>query len=274
LELRTSNAHWKRFFTASLLIPILFVYIYWGGALLFVFLSWAGFSFGNREFFHLAYKSPPSFQMGLYWVLGTLVLWGSYFKGLEGLVSALIFGLFVCFFQLVVSFPNQGSFFESLGKQLVALFYLPFFLAFLIVLRLMNNGIYWIFFLMAVNSAGDAAAYYVGRTWGSHKLAPLVSPKKTIEGSLGGLAANLITAGIFQLTVFTDYYWAQIIGLGLVIGVISQLGDLFESVFKRTARVKDSGGLFPGHGGILDRIDSLLLPAPLVYFFIVFFQTG
>jgi phosphatidate cytidylyltransferase len=155
-----------------------------------------------------------------------------------------------------------------------ALWYLPLLFPFFILIRMNPQGLNWIFFLLVVNYAGDTGAYYVGRTLGRHKLAPLVSPQKTIEGSLGGVAANLLVTWIFQETLFSDYPFMPMASLGLAIGIVSQVGDLLESMFKRTARVKDSGSLFPGHGGLLDRMDSLLLAAPVVYFFIKFYLTG
>ena len=135
-----------------------------------------------------------------------------------------------------------------------------------------SQGIYWIFFLLAVNYSGDTGAFYVGRSLGRHKLVPMVSPQKTIEGSLGGLAANILVAWIFQQTLLSRYPLLNMVSLGLTIGIVSQVGDLLESMFKRTARVKDSGSILPGHGGFLDRADSLLLPAPIVYFFMVFIK--
>jgi phosphatidate cytidylyltransferase len=272
LGFQSPTSHGKRVITASLIIPLLFSCLYFGGPVLFLILVWAGFFLGNREFFYLLYEKPPAHILWLHWFIGTLTLGGAYFIGPNGLFLALVLGTIFCFIQLMVSFPNQKPFFDSLGKQIFALWYLPLYLPFFILIRKEGHGVNWLFFLLAVNYAGDTAAYYVGRTWGRHKLAPLISPRKTIEGSLGGLAANLLVAWIFQETLFSQYPRVYMIGLGLLIGVVSQLGDLLESMFKRTVRVKDSGSLFPGHGGFLDRVDSLLLPAPLVYFFIVFFQ--
>lgn len=262
----------KRLITASVITPLLFVGLYWGGPIFFVLLVWVCFLVGNREFLHLVYHKPPAGILGLHWFLGTLSLGGAFFMGVEGLLLALVLGSILCFVQLILSFPNQKPFFDFLGKQIFALWYLPLYLPFFILIRMESKGLYWIFFLLAVNYAGDTAAFYVGRTWGRHKLAPLVSPQKTIEGSLGGLTANVLTALIFERTLFPHFPWFQLAGLGLTIGLISQLGDLLESMFKRTARIKDSGSIFPGHGGLLDRIDSLLLPAPVLYFFILFFQ--
>jgi phosphatidate cytidylyltransferase len=271
LGFKPKTGHGKRFITASLIIPVLFIILNWGGSFLFVFLVWAGLSLGNREFFYLIYSRPSKTLMAFHWFMGSLAVWGAYLKGLEGLFLALIVASVLSLTYLILTFPNQKPFYDHLGKQIFSLWYLPLYIPFFILIRMENHGLHWIFFLLAVNYAGDTGAYYVGRTWGRHKLAPLVSPKKTVEGSLGGLAANLITAFIFQKTLFPEYHWAVLIALGLTLGVVSQLGDLLESVFKRTARIKDSGSIFPGHGGLLDRVDSLLLPAPLLYFFIRFF---
>ncbi len=208
---------------------------------------------------------------GSFWLIGTLSVWGAYWKGVEGLFMALILGSIMSFIRSISVFPNQNRFFESLGKQLLGLWYLPLFIPFFILVRLEPRGLKWLFFLLAVNYAGDTGAYYMGRTLGRHKLAPMVSPQKTLEGSLGGLAANILVAWIFQMTLFSSRSFLQMVSLSLTIGVVSQVGDLLESMLKRAARVKDSGSIFPGHGGLLDRMDSLLLPVPLLYFFIKFF---
>ena len=267
-----STNHGKRVLTALFIIPVLFIGLYWGGPVLFVFIVWAGFSLGNREFLHLMYEKPVVFDIWFYWLIGTLTLWAAYFKGLEGFFMALILGSIFSFIRWITSFPQQFRFYESMGKQVFALWYLPLFFPFFILIRMNLQGLYWIFFLLAVNYSGDIGAYYVGRGLGRHKLAPTISPQKTIEGSVGGLAANLLMTWIFQEFLFYEYSLLQMAALGLTLGIVSQVGDLLESMFKRTARVKDSGSIFPGHGGFLDRADSLLLPAPIVYFFMVFIK--
>ena len=269
--LKPSSSHGQRIITAALIVPLLFIVLYWGGPVLFVLLIWAVFSFGNRELLHLIYQKIAGFDLWFFWLIGTLSLWGAYLKGVEGLFMALILGSVCSFIRSIFIFPNQNRFFESMGKQLLSLWYLPLFIPFFILVRLEPQGLKWIFFLLAVNYAGDTGAYYTGRTLGRHKLAPMVSPQKTIEGSLGGLAANILVAYVFQITLFSSHPFLQMASLGLTIGVVSQVGDLLESMLKRAARVKDSGSIFPGHGGLLDRMDSLLLPAPVLYFFIKLF---
>lgn len=122
----------------------------------------------------------------------------------------------------------------------------------------------WIFFLLlAIVWLGDTAAYYVGSAWGKHRLAPVVSPKKSWEGAIAGLATSLAATAVWSL-------WRQggvdpaLLAVGLVTAIASQLGDLVESLVKRAANVKDSGAILPGHGGMFDRFDAMFLAAPVM----------
>ena len=154
-----------------------------------------------------------------------------------------------------------------LYKQILGFVYIPFLLGHLILIRGWGKGITWMFFLMAVVIAGDTAAYYVGKASGRHKLAPSISPGKTMEGALGGLAGNLLIGIMFKMCCFSEFGWGGWIALVIVVGVSGQAGDLFESMLKRSVRLKDSGKILPGHGGLLDRIDALLFSAPTLYYF-------
>jgi phosphatidate cytidylyltransferase len=140
------------------------------------------------------------------------------------------------------------------------------------------NGASLVTFLLCAVWAGDIAALYVGRSLGRHKLAPTLSPNKTWEGAIGSVAGSLLVTGILlalaskladwnveRLSFHGEawYYW---LGLAVIVNVAAQLGDLAESALKRSAGVKDSGSLLPGHGGVLDRIDALLLAAPVLWY--------
>jgi phosphatidate cytidylyltransferase len=129
-----------------------------------------------------------------------------------------------------------------------------------------TEGPKWIVFLAAVVAIGDAAAYYTGSAFGRHRMMPSISPKKTMEGLAGGLTAST-AAAILVGTQLLHIDWLPAAILGFVVSLLGVLGDLFESALKRSAGVKDTSSIFPGHGGILDRIDSLLFagPAVLVY---------
>jgi phosphatidate cytidylyltransferase len=127
-------------------------------------------------------------------------------------------------------------------------------------------------FALVITWAGDTAAYFVGRAMGKHPLAPHISPKKTWEGSMGSMVGSLLVAWAF-------HYWIRIpsghlVGMAVVGNVAGQMGDLLESAYKRSAGVKDSGGLLPGHGGVLDRIDALILCIPVIWYYVVLVNPG
>lgn len=131
-----------------------------------------------------------------------------------------------------------------------------------------------IFFLMLVVWLGDAGAYYVGKKFGKHKLAPRISPKKTVEGLIGGMAASVISAVTMHLTFFGEFPLVHAIIVAIVLSVAGVIGDLAESMWKRSADVKDSGTLIPGHGGFLDRFDSIFFTAPILYVYWAFTKQG
>lgn len=145
-------------------------------------------------------------------------------------------------------------------------------LAHLVLLReLAPLGRQWCLFLFVCIWAIDSAAYFVGRAFGARPLAPHVSPKKTIEGFLGGIAGGALSSSLLWLIFFREHgisYWEAVLLGALGLGVVSQLSDLVESMLKRQARVKDSSQALPGHGGFLDRFDSFILSSPLLYYYL------
>ncbi len=122
-----------------------------------------------------------------------------------------------------------------------------------------------IFFLLLVVWLGDAGAYYCGKNFGRHKMSPRISPKKTIEGGIGGALTSVITAVVIHFTFFKSFPLLHAVIAGLLLSVTGMIGDLAESMWKRSAAVKDSGTLIPGHGGFLDRFDSIFYTAPILY---------
>jgi len=130
-----------------------------------------------------------------------------------------------------------------------------------------EDGGYWILMAFAVVWGSDTGAYFSGRAFGKHKLAPRVSPKKTVEGAVGGLLASVTAVVIFKLTALPELAWWQVFALAVPANILGQTGDLCESLIKRAHGVKDSGIIIYGHGGMLDRIDALIFALPWFYFF-------
>ena len=138
------------------------------------------------------------------------------------------------------------------------------------VMRPVERGPWRIVLLLAIVMAADTAAYFVGRALGRHKLAPTISPGKTIEGAVGGLAGGVIGAWAVSAAGL-DLPGTHVVALGVLVTLAAIAGDLVESLLKRWAGVKDSGRLFPGHGGMLDRLDSLLFGAAVLYYYFSLF---
>jgi phosphatidate cytidylyltransferase len=133
------------------------------------------------------------------------------------------------------------------------------------------GGWRWVILTVVIAMAGDVGGYFGGRWFGRHKLMPSVSPGKTVEGTTMAVVANLLGTAVSKLVFFPTLSWSEVVGLGLAVGCLAQVGDLCESMLKRAFGAKDSGWIIPGHGGVLDRIDSLVFPAPLVYYYARFF---
>lgn len=146
--------------------------------------------------------------------------------------------------------------------------YIGFTLGHLLFIRALPDGIFLIFFVILVTWAGDTGAYYAGVSMGRTPLAPRISPNKTVEGLLGGCLLAVVVALIARAWFIPSFTVVDTLVLGVMLTVAGLMGDLSESMFKRGAGVKDSGGLIPGHGGMLDRLDSLLLTAPTYYYYV------
>jgi phosphatidate cytidylyltransferase len=157
---------------------------------------------------------------------------------------------------------------EHVGLITVGVLYIGFGFAAVIHIRF-EEGLYFILFVLLAVFAADTGAYFLGRSFGKHKLWPLISPKKTIEGFLGGVLSSVGVAVLFQLFAEVLPDMLTTITLAAVISVSGQFGDLVESAIKRHYEVKDSGTILPGHGGVLDRFDSLLFVFLLLHIFYI-----
>lgn len=186
-------------------------------------------------------------------------------------IGLLFIGFALVFLFRINTIENAA---RDVAFALMAFLYIPFLLMHLVLLRQTPFGIQWLFVIMMIVMTNDSAAYYTGSAFGKNRLYPLVSPKKSIEGALGGLVGSLCGTHLAKFTFFPQLTFRDAIVTALIVGIVGQTGDLFESLLKRSFGVKDSGTLIPGHGGVLDRLDSILFAAPITYYYVLFFFKG
>jgi phosphatidate cytidylyltransferase len=280
----------KRLITAAVLIPIVLILVFLGPRWQWLFtLAVAAVSaLAGWEYMGLSQRSganPPrvATMVALLALFAVNFEWPDLTPALFGILGL---GLLVycTFFKPVEETIADAS------ASIFCLLYTGLTLIALPTLREQSNGPSLIVFLLFVVWAGDTAAYYAGRAWGRHKMAPSLSPGKTWEGAIASVIGSVaVAAGLFGLATLMQepsnsailswlervwpsavlsypdeiWYW---LGLAAVVNVAAQVGDLAESALKRSARVKDSGSLLPGHGGILDRIDALLIAGPVLWY--------
>jgi phosphatidate cytidylyltransferase len=169
------------------------------------------------------------------------------------------------------TFKNLDQIQTFVAKNCLGLVYICFLPATVVWISQTNNGIMWFLCLISVVFAGDIGAYIFGVTMGKTKIAPDLSPKKSVQGAIGGLFFSLLAALAFKDFIPSVPYSILAI-CGLFGGMLGQIGDFFESLIKRVSGVKDSGSIMPGHGGVLDRLDGVLFAAPLFYFIATYFS--
>ena len=173
----------------------------------------------------------------------------------------LSFLLVSCFVGHMLSSGDSQAKMTRLGWSLLGCFYIGFLMPNWVYLFRFTDGRRWVIFVLGVVLSGDAAAYWVGKRYGIKKLAPGISPGKTVVGAWGYLGGSLAVGMLAAMFLFVRYSWPEVLMLALILAMLGQIGDLFESSLKRAFAVKDAGRLLPGHGGVLDRLDSLIFPA-------------
>ena len=262
----------------ALIVLVLVLSMVWGLWILLSVFAVAGIIEFNRL---TGVNRPYIFRIVLDCAAAVWLLYATAQYGMaisHGLGIFLPYLLYLLYVVCRSTFLPHQAMLPSLGNSLIGQLYIAVPLALTIRLTLVvdpfssmtqYNGLLLlaIFIFIWVN---DTGAYLVGSRWGKRRLAPNISPKKSVEGSIGGLILVLLSAVILRLLLFPELSWLRILLIAAVVAIFGTIGDLFESSLKRQAGVKDSGKLIPGHGGILDRIDSLLLAVPAVYLLLAF----
>ena len=262
----------------ALIVLVLVLSIVWGLWVLLSVFAVAGIIEFNRL---TGVNRPYIFRIVLDCAAAVWLLYATAQYGMaisRGLGIFLPYLLYLLYVVCRSTFLPHQAMLPSLGNSLIGQIYIAVPLALAIRLTLVvdpfssmtqYNGLLLltIFIFIWVN---DTGAYLVGSRWGKTPLAPSISPKKTVEGSIGGLLLVLLSAVVLRLLLFPELSWLRMLLIAAVVAIFGTIGDLFESSLKRQAGVKDSGKLIPGHGGILDRIDSFLLAVPAVYLLLAF----
>jgi phosphatidate cytidylyltransferase len=249
-----------RLLTGLVGVPLLVVLIGWADPWLFhgFFLL---ITFGAlREYFAMGFPGRPREQtigvaFGL--AVSTIVFFPQLTPG-----ELILAPLLVLMFSIYIFMHGQlQDRLARLAWILLGSLYLGYLLPHWSSLFRLPHGRAWVFFVLVVIMAGDICAYFVGRRFGTKKLAPEISPGKTVEGALGYVLGSVLGGYLMGISLAMGLSWIELVVLSALLSVLGQTGDLFESWIKRAFAVKDSGRLLPGHGGLLDRLDSLIFPA-------------
>lgn len=247
-------------------MPILILFVLKSGFIPFFYLVLALTALGLLEYYRMAVpeRKIAGFCAA---VLASLLLPTLVFECLPFSLCLTIAVLIFALLSLLKIRDIKQSAGET-GLFLMGILYLPLLMSYLVLLRGLDHGVKLIFLLLIIVMSGDTAAFYVGSSIGKRKLYPIVSPNKSVEGMIGGLAGSVVGAVLSGATFFPELTFGHAVATAVLVGLLGQLGDLFESLLKRSFGVKDSGTLFPGHGGMLDRLDSVLFAAPTLYFYV------
>ncbi|HWT74198.1 MAG TPA: phosphatidate cytidylyltransferase [Mobilitalea sp.] len=261
-----------RLVSGIILLVIAIAVLVFGGNILFVTLFLISL-IGMMELYRVV-KMNKSFPGILGYVAGVIFYLLLYFNLDKYQTMFFILYLLMLMFAYVFTFPKYTI--EQIAVTFLGLFYVSVMLSYIYQVRMLEGGalIVWLIFIGAWGS--DTCAYMVGILFGKHKVAPKLSPKKSVEGCIGGVAGAALIGAVYATIIqshLTEFTNPQLIFavIGGASSVISQIGDLAASAIKRNHDIKDYGTLIPGHGGILDRFDSIIFTAPIVYYLTVLF---
>jgi len=259
----------KRVISGLLFLPIFYLIAWKLPPVYFTGLVLAAVLVGLHEFYRIAQArgSNPNVVLGS--MIGALIVLESYEPLLNGMGKAYLGAglLLIMIGRLFSRRPVEGAL-DDVAATVLGVFYVALLFSFQVSIRTGLDGKQWLVFLYFVIWASDIGAYSIGIPFGKHRLYEKVSPKKSVEGLVGALVASAGMALLCRAWFLPSLGREEAIVLALALALVGVVGDLVESLFKRAAGVKDSGGIIPGHGGILDRMDSMLFAAPVLYFYL------
>jgi len=259
-----------RIIVGLIALPFVLAPIWFGGvwcALLIVAIT----AVAGYEFYGLMEVGNyhPAAWLGLPWMVAVAA--AGWQPGMPWLSTILTVGSILTLVSALFQTENPASTWMATS---VGAIYIGLMLGQGLALRLQTNGLWWLLFAVLITWMNDTAAYFIGSTLGRHKLWPRLSPKKSWEGTIGGWLGAALVGGLLTLVMPLHLSFGFGAGLGFVCGILALLGDLSISMLKRQVGVKDTGAFFPGHGGMLDRLDSILFVLPFVYQVVILLKLG
>jgi len=259
-----------KIWTAVFVVPPLIFLIAVGPPAVLILVVLLATYLGLREFYQLSLPNSKKIErwvgMGLGLTLSVVISLGN-----EKIPSPFfVLMLLVLSILFMVTSTNLSSTISNMGIMFFGIFYVGFLLSHVSLIRTLADGKQWILFLIATVWAGDISAFLSGSLFGKHKLYPKISPNKTYEGLVGAIVGSIIVALPFAFLFLPKLEKGLCIFLAIGLGFLGQVGDFTESMLKRSAHVKDSGSLIPGHGGMLDRLDSFLFSAPFLHYSLLY----
>lgn len=260
----------KKISTGILIVPPIILLIVFTPPFILTLMVLGATYLGLREFYDLALPQSSWIEklmsIGLGVFLSLMVSYGN----MKLTSPFLVLILLLLSILFMATSQDLSSTITHIGVSFLGICYIGFLLAHVVLIRQMGDGRQWVLFLVTTVWAGDISALLCGSLIGRYKLYPKISPNKTYEGLFGAIIGSIIMALAFSNIFLPHMKKGLIILLGIGMGIFGQFGDFTESMLKRSARVKDSGSLIPGHGGMLDRLDSFLFSAPYLHYFLYY----
>jgi phosphatidate cytidylyltransferase len=263
----------QRIISAIVCLPLVIILIWLGSFPFSIFIAIIALG-ATLEFYKLKDNFNKNYSLLYLGILFSLILLlRPHYQNTAMFPELITIMMVVSLIILLHQHSKLENVFTNWAWMIAGGFYIGWMLSYWIDLRILTDGRTWVYFAMLITFANDSGAYFVGKRWGKNKLAITISPHKTWEGAIGGLLSAIIGATVIYIVLawiapMTLDYW-QVIPLACLISLFAQLGDLVESLLKRSTGVKESGRFLPGHGGILDRFDSLIFVGVMVYYYAI-----